>query len=297
MGFFNKHSGKQNTETRKNFIKRLRNKYRISFYNETTYDEVFTLRLSRLNVVVVSTLISIILITVTIILLIYTPLIYLIPGYPSTQTKMNMVRNVMRLDSLEKQIKAWTVYNENLKLILSGKEPILVEDLSDTAIINRYKNIALESSMEDSLFRRTIEELERLNDGNVSLFQNEKIENKTFFTPFRGKKKDDINVSGGKYYTSFDLSSSETVFSILGGTVLSIEPLGNNLFTVILQHTDQIISIYRGLGSVKVTVGSPISAGQPIANAPETSGNKPVVIQFELWLDGKVVNPFDYIKF
>lgn len=61
-----------NTKVKKSFFHKLRNKYRLAIFNEQTYEEVWQMRLSRLNVFTVVGSSAIILVLL-IILLIATP--------------------------------------------------------------------------------------------------------------------------------------------------------------------------------------------------------------------------------
>lgn len=51
----------------------------------------------------------------------YTPILDFIPGYPGNKSRTMLIENIMRLDSLEKEIKNMQIYNENVALIMAGK--------------------------------------------------------------------------------------------------------------------------------------------------------------------------------
>ena len=78
---------KKSSEKRSFWIK-YKDKYRLSILNDTTFEEVFWMRLSRLNIVSILT-ISIIIFSIIIFSLIaYTPIREFIPGYPDGKTSM-----------------------------------------------------------------------------------------------------------------------------------------------------------------------------------------------------------------
>jgi hypothetical protein len=89
-----------NKDRKKNIVHKLKNKYRLSIYNDDTFEEVWFLRLSRLNVFsLVGT--SLLLFTIAIIVLIaFTPIREFIPGYPDGNMRRNIINNVYKLDSL-----------------------------------------------------------------------------------------------------------------------------------------------------------------------------------------------------
>ncbi|MBC7651114.1 MAG: hypothetical protein H7101_05135 [Deinococcales bacterium] len=101
-------------------LKRLQNRYRLVVMNDDTYEEVVTFKLSRLSVYIAMSTIFVLLISVTVALIVFTPLKYYIPGYGSRQSKTELQVLKIRTDSLEQSIKYKDQYLDNLKKILSG---------------------------------------------------------------------------------------------------------------------------------------------------------------------------------
>jgi len=84
---------------KKSLYGKLKNKYRLVIQRDTTYEEVWFMRLSRLNVLTVISS-SILLVTIIVVaLIVYTPLKELIPGYPSGEMTRNIRLNALKLDS------------------------------------------------------------------------------------------------------------------------------------------------------------------------------------------------------
>ncbi len=67
----------------KKFAKKLLHKYRLVILNEDTFEERFAIKLTRLNVFVITSISSILLIMLTILLIAFTPLREYIPRYSS----------------------------------------------------------------------------------------------------------------------------------------------------------------------------------------------------------------------
>ncbi|HEY8398449.1 MAG TPA: hypothetical protein VIK80_10935, partial [Flavihumibacter sp.] len=62
-------------------LKRLRNRYRLVVMNDDSYEEVVTFKLSRLSVYVGLSTIFVLLTSLTVALIVFTPLKLYIPGY------------------------------------------------------------------------------------------------------------------------------------------------------------------------------------------------------------------------
>ena len=104
------------------FIRHLREKHRFSIRNQHTDTEVWYIYISPLNVLaglLALVLVLFIIVTTTVA---YTPILDFIPGYPGNKSRTMLIENIMRLDSLEKEIKNMQIYNENVALIMAGKK-------------------------------------------------------------------------------------------------------------------------------------------------------------------------------
>jgi len=104
-------------------LKRLSNQYRLVIMNDDTYEEMATFKLSRLSVYIGFSTLFIVLISVTMSLVIFTPLKYYIPGYGSHQSRAELDLLKIRTDSLEQGILYKEQYLEAVKKVLNGSSP------------------------------------------------------------------------------------------------------------------------------------------------------------------------------
>ncbi|MBC7524678.1 MAG: peptidase [Flavobacterium sp.] len=100
--------------------KRLFTKNRLIILNEDTFEEIFSLKLTLMNVFVVATIGAILIITVTTFIIAFTPLREYIPGYTSSKLKKNVTELALKSDSLAFAIKKNEVYLESIKKVLNG---------------------------------------------------------------------------------------------------------------------------------------------------------------------------------
>jgi len=102
-------------------FKRLQNRYRLVVMNDDTYEEVVTFKLSRLSVYIGLSTIFVLLVSLTVALLVYTPLKYYIPGYGSgRENRAELQVLKMRTDSLEQALQYKDRYMLDLKKVLNG---------------------------------------------------------------------------------------------------------------------------------------------------------------------------------
>lgn len=113
-------------------LKRLRNRYRLVVMNDDTYEEVVTFKLSRFSVYVMLSSIFVILVSLTVALIVFTPLKQYLPGYGSQSARKELQLLKYRTDSLELSVRQKDLYMENLKKVLTGN----VSAVYDTTLLN-----------------------------------------------------------------------------------------------------------------------------------------------------------------
>jgi hypothetical protein len=101
--------------------KKLYAKSRLIILNEDTFEEIFSLPLTLMNVFVVATLGAIIIITFTTFLIAFTPLREYIPGYASSELRQNAVQLAIKSDSLSNALKKNEAYLQAVKKVLNGQ--------------------------------------------------------------------------------------------------------------------------------------------------------------------------------
>jgi murein DD-endopeptidase MepM/ murein hydrolase activator NlpD len=257
------------------------------------------MRLSRLNVMSIAGILGLLLVGVVVSLIAFTPLRELIPGYPSRQTRSEIVTNALRLDSLEQQVRQWVLYNDNISRILSGKEPMNIEGESDTTLAARYRSIILTRSVEDSLFRK---EMEREEQFNLTISgSSDKPRDFTslhFFPPVRGKVMEKFNPRNGSFGVTIAAQANSTVSAALDGTIIAAYWTLNMGYVVQVQHDFGLTTTYKKLGQSIKKAGSHLKVGE-VVGMVETAKSKSEdsSIVFEIWHNGTPVNPEQHIIF
>lgn len=112
-------------------LKQLQNRYRLIIMNDDTYEEVVTFKLSRLSVYVVLSSIFVILVSLTVALIVFTPLKQYLPGYGSRSAHKELQMLKLKTDSLEQAMQYKEQYLLNLKKVLTGN----VQLQYDTAVL------------------------------------------------------------------------------------------------------------------------------------------------------------------
>lgn len=283
---------------RKILLNKLKHKYRLVFFNDNTFEEVWHLRLSLFNVLSVIGTVSIFMTTLVILLIAFTPLREFIPGYPSKDLRREIILNALRLDSLSNSLRIMTQYNENLKAIISGEGSVFSDSASSAPSLTN-KNISFTKSQADSVFRKQIEKQEQFNfSSKIEKKAEGSISDMHFFAPVKGLVSDEFNPQ--KNHLGIDIvgNPNEVVKATLSGTVVLSSWTAETGNVIQLQHENNVISVYKHCASLLKKVGDKVKTGDAIAiigNSGELSTGPH--LHFELWHDGKPLNPKEFVNF
>lgn len=115
-------------------MKKENREYKLSFFNN---DKEITLLSGGKKKFIIGVIVGIIALAV-IFLFIFaiTPIKKIMPGYPSETTRREQIKNALKIDSLDKEIKLWKQQLYNIQLITTGHEPIVIK--SDSAYIEQF---------------------------------------------------------------------------------------------------------------------------------------------------------------
>lgn len=285
----------------KPLIEKLKNRYKLVIYNESSLKEVTSFYLSRLNVFAFFGLFVIIISVIVSLLFVFTPLNAFLPTYTDSRLKKEIVETVMRADSIEKVLVSREKYFDNMRNILTGNEFETYseeEEEKDTASINR-EQIDFTKTKHDSILRILIEEEEQMNLAVIQKnAEKDLLKNLHFFMPAKGMITNEFDASIGHFGIDIVANPDEPVMATLAGTVILATWSLATGYVIQIQHDGNLISIYKHNSVLLKKVGDHVEAGESIAimgNTGEaTTGPH---LHFELWHNGSPINPEDHIAF
>lgn len=285
---------------RKKKSKRLRrkllDKYRLVVLNEDTFEERISLKLTRLNVFVVVSLLAIFLVLSTLMLIAFTPLREYIPGYSSTALKKQATELTFTTDSLQQVIAMNDRYFESIRKVLQGE--VSKVDFNRDSIIQAVKleayEVDLRPNHEDSLLRERVDKEDKYN-----LFESAKSgTNFVLFPPVNGSISEPFNIKEKHYAVDVVVAKNTPIKATADGSVIFAEWTAQTGYVIILEHSQNLLSVYKHNGSLTKSQGDLVKAGEVIA----TSGNTGDYttgphLHFELWNNGYPINPTNFIDF
>ena len=271
---------------------------RFSILNATDNSEEWHLHLSPASII--AGLVSFVLLLFILILSLvaYTPVLEFLPGYrtEADRSRESLVQNIIRLDSMERMMNQMMTYNQNIALIMEGKTPVMRTIASSDS--SRLSKVLVMPSHEDSLLRAQME-----GDGPYSLSasRNESRralrESMELLAPVEGILTEKFDVADGRLGVGIVATADAPVSAIERGTVIQSLWSPESGYTIIIQHANNLLSIYRNLSQSLVTTGQAVRGGEQIGYNAEPVNGEVRLFGFELWNNGKPVNPESYIVF
>ena len=284
------------------FIDRLRIKYRIVVYNNETYEEKVHFKLTLMNFFSIVVFSSVLLIVLVTYLIAFTHLREYIPGYTDVTLNRRVYEMEQRADSLEIVFAQKDLYINNLKKIIMGDdfETDSINSLLTKSSNTDFSKIVDRKSKNDSIFRAEYE-----NDTRNNLFKTDMLNETTadfdlvsFYTPMEGIVTNHFNRAEKHYGTDIVSDRSSVIKTIANGTVIYSDWTVENGYTIGIQHSGNLLSVYKHNSVLLKETGDFVNAGDAIAiygNSGSLSTGPH--LHFELWHNGTPLNPEDYISF
>jgi murein DD-endopeptidase MepM/ murein hydrolase activator NlpD len=272
-----------------------RNKFRLVILNDHDFEEKLSLKLSRLNVFVVLSISAIVLIAITILLIAFTPLKEYIPGYSSTALKRQAYSNVLKVDSLERTILQYEQYLKIIRGVISD-EPLDFLPGSEDREADAVAVGKLEPSTADSALRSLVEQEELFNIQRTSALS--PLSSYAFFTPVRGEITQAFLPDEGHFAVDIVTRPNEPVKACLSGTVVLAEFSAQTGYNIVIQHSNNLISVYKHNSVLFKKQGDIVRASEVIGmvgNTGELSTGPH--LHFELWYESRPINPELFIRF
>lgn len=273
-------------------------KRRFNMLNATDNIEEWHIHISPASIFAAFISFALLMFILILMLVAYTPVLEFLPGYRTEAYRMreSLIHDIIRLDSMERMMNDMMTYNENIALILNGKTPV-VRTLpgSDST---RMSKILVMPSAEDSLLRAQME-----GDGVYSLSARETTSRREvreaieLVTPIEGIITERFDIKAGRFGVGIAAAAIDRVTAIDNGTVVMSLWTPETGYIVEVQHANNLLSVYKNLSQPLVTKGQTIRSGEQLGYNAEAANGEVKLFEFELWNNGKPVDPEGYIVF
>lgn len=248
-----------------------------------------------MNVFVVLTIGTVLIITITTYIIAFTPLREFIPGYASNKLKKDATELALKSDSLSFALKKNEAYITSIKKVLTG-------DL-DYAKINKDSILASkvelnsadqQRSKADKILREEVAEEDKYN-----LFEKAQSKvNIVLFAPVKGLVTEKFSLREKHFAVDIALAKNTPIKAILNGTIIFADWTPSTGNVIVMRHNNGFISVYKHAASLTKSQGDVVKTGEVIALAGSTGEESTGIhLHFELWKDGYPIDATQFIEF
>jgi murein DD-endopeptidase MepM/ murein hydrolase activator NlpD len=268
--------------------------------NDTTFEEKSSFSLTRLNVFIALSSLTVVLIFLGIALIAFTPIKEYLNGCNDITVKHTLQAQMLRIDSLENEIRMRDdLLNSIHRVFTDSIDTVKPSQPANSQPSSEHSNVPASSN--EMALRDIVEKGDKYSlSENAAPFALGPKYNAgyLYLPPVKGTITQKFAPMEEHYAIDIVTRPNETVRATLDGTVIfaSWNPETGNV--IVLQHSNNAVSIYKHNAVIFKKTGDFVKAGDAIAivgNSGElTTGAH---LHFELWEDGLAVNPENFMVF
>jgi len=283
-------------------------KYRIFIRNDETLQQIFSLKLNFPTIYILLTSAVVLCFFITWVLIAYTPLKRLMPGYEDVYMHPEYIKLNKKVDEVAKAFDDQQFYIESFRALLLGES---ADSLRLQKEVTQVGNSDLFDSKESAEISGPLKpELPKgsgMVDDKNFIQMNKEEENKDMLAsarklylipPVKGVVINSFDPLKRHYGIDLSAPKNTAVKAILEGHVISSDWTLETGNTIGILHDNKIISFYKHNAANLVPIGTYVQAGEAVAiignTGTQSSGPH---LHFELWINGTPVNPVEYINF
>ena len=288
---------------KRGFGSRLLRKYRLTIHNENKLKNVLGFYISPLWVIISLALSFLLVAGILYLGVVFTPVgkqflsKQAIENTNGENISNDLIGCNLRVDSLLHEVKKQELYLSNIRAIINDE--ITIDSLESTFISMSQDSIDIESSELEIQFVKEWEEREKYNltsqAASVAALQELNL-----FRPTKGEIIRRFDPADGHFGVDIDEIAGENIVSIHDGVVVFSDFSANDGFTIVIQHRENLISIYRNCYRLLKQVGDKVYGGEIIGTLSDGSGEgrkDKKFLHLELWHRSKPIDPNIYIAF
>ncbi|MDD4610027.1 MAG: M23 family metallopeptidase [Bacteroidaceae bacterium] len=273
----------------------LKTRYKLTLHNEKTLEAVTEVRFPKVFMFFSILVILCGFMVVATFIVVGTSLRNYLPGYMNPQLRSEMVHNMERLDSLIQVSERRRLYVMNLQDIIRGTvSPDTVYSIDSLTILRA--DSLMKRTKEEEIFQQKYEEREKFN--LTRIVDSHESDGITFYRPIGGLILSPFDLEKKHFGVDIAAENHASIVSIFDGVVVLSAYTIEYGYTIQVLHSQGFLSVYQHCDSPLKQQGDHVKAGEVIALVTNINQeNNKSSLHFELWRNGRVLDPQKYIVF
>lgn len=274
------------------WLERITESYRLVVYRADDFKEIRTHYVSLANLYVIIAVFFFVIVALVVSFIFFTPAKKLVPGYGDIEASEEFIQLVKEVDLLSERMEAQQTYIAALQTVIRSNEESLDPSSPAPQISQLPLNQALLASNSNGLSTNRM--TSRVADASIYL----SLLDARVISPVNGIVSADFEPALKHFGIDILAPRNTPVRSIMDGFVfLSGWDLEDG-YTIGIQHENNILSFYKHNSVLLKEKGTFVAAGEAVAVIGNTGTlSSGPHLHFELWHNGRPVNPKDFVNF
>ena len=271
-------------------------KYKVVVSNDETFEEIISLKTNNFQLFLFALLYTILVVIFSTTIIFFTQVREYVPGYPSTDLLVSAAKITVKADSLEKELALNAQFFSAIESVLKGDSNETAKRLEqDTPIKNDLKEVEIVATIpQDSILRAYVDNQDRFNLTRNQLL----IDSKRYYSPVKGVVTDGFDIEKNHFAVDVSVDIGTPVKALLAGTVLFSEWSIETGHVILLDHGENLISVYKHNSKILKSQNDTVQAGEVIAFSGEEGAlSSGPHLHFEIWRNGLPIDPETILSF
>lgn len=292
-------------------VDKLRDRYKVLVLKDDTFVEKVSFRVPLwVFISSVAAFLLMLFIGFTLVLR-FTPLREYVIGEGSGPDRRDLLKAYSRVDSLEQISLANELYLTNLKSIMNGTAGETIQDAVkrdseqetnvEKQLESKNKIVKSKTKTEDEEVLRSLLELRTpvLAKENTNTIRRERsLSDFSFYSPVKGMVNSSYDKEIRHFATDIATKRDEPIQSVQDGHVVLAAFTPSTGYVIIVQHGNNLISVYKHCSTLLKKEGAFVRGGEVIALVGSTGElSTGPHLHFELWHNGNAVDAENFINF
>jgi murein DD-endopeptidase MepM/ murein hydrolase activator NlpD len=271
--------------------------YRLVLRKDETLEEVGSYRLTLLNIYILLSTLVIVAMGLMAVVIFFTPLKRLVPGYAEPTQHPEYIRLSKKMAALDEELTSYKLYYEHFNKLIRQPDSISAPKVAYTSRVVPGKS----EKATGTVMASSSEPL-RANSNVPPISSSGPILNladyRYLMPPISGVISSGFDAETEHIGVDILAPHNTPVKAIWDGHVITADWTLETGYTIGIQHSNDMVSFYKHNATLLKRSGAFVRAGEAVAiignTGKMTTGPH---LHFELWLQGKPVDPTKYIDF
>lgn len=271
--------------------------YRLVLRKEETLEEVGSYRLTLLNIYILLSSIILVAMGLMAVVIFFTPLKRLVPGFAEPTQHPEYIKLNKKMASLEDELHSYKLYYEHFNKLIRQPDSIAQGKPAYSSRVKESQTQKKTQAAEPVTVepKRAVNPI--INSLPPSAILNQ-ADYRYLMPPISGVVSSGFDAKTDHLGVDILAPHNTPVKAIWDGHVIMADWTLETGYTIGIQHSNDMVSFYKHNATLLKRDGAFVRAGEAIAVIGNTGKmSSGPHLHFELWLQGKPVDPSQYIDF